>query len=261
LDEGIRCFSPALSLGADSYMCHSAMRFHLSLGDTEGAARCLNWLNGATPGSYRALAGRYMLLLYQNRTDSALETARGLAQLGERVSGHSRMASLAWLRQLQLADPKAGLGVYEQLYPELMTDPPTVHPANCAAAAGLAHLQRQNGDAAAADQLLRESLAVLETLPVVGPSGHHGTDVLVHIVAGNSERALAAFEQALDLGWRADWWLLRVDQFYEPLWEMPEFQRLMSEVEAEMATQLANLREMERRGELAAIPRDEANLH
>jgi hypothetical protein len=85
--------------------------------------------------------------------------------------------------------------------------------------------------------------------------------VLVHIVSGNSERALAAFEQALDVGWRAHWWLLRVDRFFEPLWEMPEFQRLMSEVEAEMATQLANLREMERNGEIAAIPRGEANLH
>jgi hypothetical protein len=42
---------------------------------------------------------------------------------------------------------------------------------------------------------------------------------------------------------------------------LPEFQSLMAEVEEEMAGQLANLREMERNGELAAIPRDEANLH
>jgi hypothetical protein len=35
----------------------------------------------------------------------------------------------------------------------------------------------------------------------------------------------------------------------------------MAEVEAEMAGQLANLREMERSGELAAIPRDEPKLH
>jgi hypothetical protein len=35
----------------------------------------------------------------------------------------------------------------------------------------------------------------------------------------------------------------------------------MAEVEAEMAGQLANLREMERSGELAAIPGYEASLH
>jgi hypothetical protein len=41
---------------------------------------------------------------------------------------------------------------------------------------------------------------------------------------------------------------------------LPKFDALMAEVEAEMAGQLANLREMEKRGELAAIPRNEVSL-
>jgi hypothetical protein len=52
-----------------------------------------------------------------------------------------------------------------------------------------------------------------------------------------------------------------VDPVFEPLWKLPEFQSLMAEVEEEMAGQLANLREMERSGELAAIRQDEVNLH
>jgi len=42
---------------------------------------------------------------------------------------------------------------------------------------------------------------------------------------------------------------------------LPEFQAMMAEVEADMAAQLAQLREMERSGELAAVPPGEANLH
>ncbi len=35
---------------------------------------------------------------------------------------------------------------------------------------------------------------------------------------------------------------------------------MIAEIEADMAAQLARVREMERNGELAAIPRDEGNL-
>ena len=73
--------------------------------------------------------------------------------------------------------------------------------------------------------------------------------------------APGALREAIDAGWRIGWWQLEREPIYAPLWEHPEFQGMMAEVDADMAQQLAQLREMERAGELAAIPQYDAALH
>ena len=66
---------------------------------------------------------------------------------------------------------------------------------------------------------------------------------------------IRGIRQAIDEGWRTLWWYyLKQDPSLESLHDEPEFQAMVEEIEADMAVQLARVREMERNGELEPIP-------
>jgi hypothetical protein len=147
---------------------------------------------------------------------------------------------------------------YMRLAPELLQEEPRVDAWNHGAAISLADWMRRSGDAVTANSLLEKSLSVIsQTTDRYYPPAR----TTAYLLQGDTQRALAALREAVEGGWRAGWWMLEREPIYEPLWALPEFQSLMAEIGADMAAQLAQVREMERNGELEPIPEVSATTH
>jgi hypothetical protein len=109
--------------------------------------------------------------------------------------------------------------------------------------------------------LLDRSLQHIQTLPRLGVGGFGIADVQIYILQGEKQKALSALRQAIDEGWRSSWrYSLKYDPNLESLHDDPEFQAMVAEIEADMAAQLARVREMERNGELEPIPEVSATI-
>ena len=84
----------------------------------------------------------------------------------------------------------------------------------------------------------------------------------IYTLQGDKQKALSALQQAINEGWRDScWYFLKYDPILESLHDEPEFQAMVEEIEADMAEQLARVREMERNGELEPIPEASGRLN
>ncbi len=224
----------------------------LDLGDPD---RAEYWFKRATelgPDGFFAKVAMQILAVYRGDEAAVLE--------------HGRKALALWpyyvpnvLMFLRDIDVRAGRyeaarALYEEYFPELLQGrTPEVDNRNYQAAIDLALILSRMGQAERADWLLDRSLDRIRSRPRLGWLGYWIADVQVYAQRGDKRRALASLRKAVDQGWRAEWWWSLARPDLDVLRDEPEFQAIVDEIRADMATQLAHVREMERSGELESI--------
>jgi len=227
---------------------------YLDLGDAAEAERWFDRVRRLSPPGF-PLATQVMepLFILRGETDKALDVALATlaASPAERYTlGHVRSHDL---REGRYAEARAR---YATTYPELLNnDAPEIHGWNYEVAIDLALVLIKTGEQERADLLLERSLEYIRTQPRLGSRGYGIKDVLIYALQGKDKAALAALRQAIDAGWRTNWWFyLEHDANLDSIRDEPEFQVMLEEIKADMAAQLERVRTMEVNGELAVIP-------
>ena len=214
-----------------------------------------------------------LIHLYRDEETEAVAIARELTQPGFR----NRMMSRAIALRIE-AGPDMAASNYEEIIARYLTHYPELADGRLPAwslffeshelfeffvvSLDLASVYRKAGEEAKAGALLSLVESELPHWPRTALWRYGVADVQLHALRGEKEKALAALQEHADTGMRDHWrWQLLHNPNLDSIRDTPEFAAIVAEIEADMAEQLARVREMERNGELEPIPEVSAATH
>jgi tetratricopeptide (TPR) repeat protein len=259
LDEAVVWYAKGISLDPGNPRKSALLGLlFLDLGDRGKAEYWIERSIELGPGSFWPNLATHVLHLYRGDEAAALDYARRVLALNPLW-----VPFLLRDHELRAGRYSEARALYEESYPELLNEgDPMVAGSNWGAAIDLALVLSRTGEQEHADLLLNRSLQHIQTLPRLSQYGYGIADVRIYALQGEKRKALVALQRAIDEGWREFWWYyLKYDPILESLHDEPEFQAMVAEIEADMAAQLARVREMERNGELEPIPEVSATTH
>lgn len=215
-------------------------RLYLDLGDV---ATAKTWVDKALelgPDNAAATRSAAQLNLYQGNLE---ESDRYLRRFQETAPSWFRTRIMIPRSGVTGDTPDEQIAWYREHYPELMGDNPPVDSANAVPVIDLARVLQESGRTEEADRLLERVMPAIKAKPRLGIYGYQIMDVEILALQGRIDEALAALREAIDAGWRVNWWLTRHDPNLDSIRGHPDFQAMLAELEADMTEQRQRLAE------------------
>ena len=265
LDEAARWYRKGVSVDPGNPWLNAALGLlFLDLGDLDRAEYWIEESIELAPESFHPNLAMQLFHLYRGDRSAALEYGRRAFEIEYYWAYAFSPFEPVRVHEMRAGRYLKARAAFEKIAPELLNeDSPEIGSTNYRAAIDLALISSKLGEQKRADWLLEGSLQFLQRIPRLSDYWGYGiADVKIYALRGDKQRALSALRQAIDEGWRSYWWYyLKHDPTLESLHDEPEFQAMVAEIEADMAEQLARVREMERSGELEPIPEISTTTH
>jgi tetratricopeptide (TPR) repeat protein len=235
----------------------------LDLGDLDRAEYWIERSIELAPEGFYENIAMELFHLYRGDLSAALEYGRRAFKTEDSWTYGFNSFDPVLIHEMRAGRYVEARAAFENIAPELLNEhSPKLGSRNYQSAIDLALISSKIGQQQRADRLLESSLQYIQRIPRLGGYGYGIADVQIYALQGDKQKALSALRQAVDEGWRVGWWyFLKQDLSLESLHDEPEFQAMVAEIEADMAAQLARVREMERNGELEPIPEVSATTH
>ncbi|MDJ0941086.1 MAG: tetratricopeptide repeat protein [Woeseiaceae bacterium] len=251
IDESIIWYNKAAATDAMSPSLQASQALaYLELDDPDAARIWVERGLELGPDTFWVRWASTMLNLYVGDEEAAQQDARALLEI--------QPGNWGALRVLRDADLSAGRyetarSRYARAYRELVEpEVPDVNESNYSIAVDLALVLQRLGETDRADDLLETSLKAMAPLQRGGVSGFWLNDVRAYALQDRPERALEAFREAIEDGWRFQaWYYLDIDPNLDSIRGTDEFERLRAVLQADLAAQAQRVRDMMESGELA----------
>ena len=257
VDESLVWYQKAAQNDSQSPSLQSSQVIsYLELGDAVSARYWVEKAKELDPDTFWTMWASLLLNLYTDQEDLALQDARHLLEIYPQTWGA--------LKVLRNHDMKAGRHQvardrYARAFRELVEpEIPHVNAYNYMPAVDLVPLLIELGEQGRADDILQQSLELIQTAPRLGVNGYFVTDVHIYALQNQPERALDALQQAIDEGWRLlTWFYLEIDPNVDSLRELPRFTESMAILKADLAEQAQRVRALKESGEIAPLAFDD----